>query len=435
MARTTTTIFCLVCFAATCAVRIAAQSSFTSISVHEMELLLADISKTNPALAKRLADDPQLRKQQVESLKQLLAFASQAQKDGLANDPIDRQELENIRAEVLALNYDKEINQGKPDWKSLASIPSLEVQRYLNVPGHEAEFEKFLETKLAILRSSDPTQPEQKVTDDERAQARDIFARTRIYLAAYESAVKRGVFSKESAERADLQVKLQQAQFLARLYSEKTADGLMATDADVNAYIAAHPDLDTAAKRALAQKILDRARAGEDFAKLANEFSQDPGNQAPDGTFQGGLYRDVPKGRMIPAFEDAALALKPGEISPKLVETEYGFHIIKLDRKLEPAKPPDKEGQLVDTYDVRHILISTGIKDPEDPNAREVPVKEFVRSKLETEKQKRSVDELVASNHIQVPEDFVVPKAAETPVKVQAPRKKPAAKRVTHRTH
>jgi len=56
--------------------------SFNQISREEVEMLLADVSKQNPAILKRLNEDPELKKQQLESLRQLLAFASQAKADG-----------------------------------------------------------------------------------------------------------------------------------------------------------------------------------------------------------------------------------------------------------------------------------------------------------------------------------------------------------------
>ena len=87
--------------------------SFNSISKIEVEMLLADVAKTNPKILKQLAEDPKMKKQQIENLRQLLAFASQAQHDGLASDPTNKQELDNIRAEVLAVNYDREINKDK----------------------------------------------------------------------------------------------------------------------------------------------------------------------------------------------------------------------------------------------------------------------------------------------------------------------------------
>jgi len=189
------------------------------------------------------------------------------------------------------------------------------------------------------------------------------------------------------------------------------AEKVKVTDEDVDKYIADHPELDTSGKKTQAQEILNRAKAGEDFAALANEFSTDPGNTDPQTQEKkGGLYADTPKGRMVPAFEQAALSLEPGQVFGDLVETDYGYHIIKLEKKGEGKDP---SGQPTETYDVRHILISTGFKDPSNPAAREMPVKAYVRSKLEEEKEKKVIEELVASNHIQVPEDFNVPPVSD----------------------
>jgi peptidyl-prolyl cis-trans isomerase SurA len=79
--------------------------------------------------------------------------------------------------------------------------------------------------------------------------------------------------------------------------------------------------------RAKLQGILDRIRNGEDFAELAKEYSEDSGN-AP----YGGDLDFFPRGRMVPEFEAAAFALEVGEVS-NIVETQYGFHIIKLTER------------------------------------------------------------------------------------------------------
>lgn len=83
-----------------------------------------------------------------------------------------------------------------------------------------------------------------------------------------------------------------------------------------------------AAAKATAEKVLKELKAGGDFAKLAKENSQDPGS-APNG----GDLGFFPKGQMDPAFEKAAFGLKPGATSG-VVETQFGYHIIKvLERK------------------------------------------------------------------------------------------------------
>ncbi len=419
--------------------------SFNSISRPEIEMLLADVAKSNPTILKKLAEDPEMKKQQIENLKQLLAFASQAQKDGLASDPTNRQEMENIRSEILAVNYDREINKDKGPMPAFGFITEDQVKAYwgedeqpkagpgffssikekLGLAGtaeqrtHQAEFDDFLNAKIAVLKSGNPEMKDREITEEEKTQARDIFAKIRIYRAEYETKANAGELSSDFIAKANLQVKLQQAQFLARLYSEKVTDKTKVTDDDVAQYIASHPELDPATKKAKAQEILNRAKAGEDFAALANEFSQDPGNKGADGVPQGGLYKDVPKGRMVAPFEQAALALQAGEVAPELVETDFGYHIIKLERKLEKgpaakagnAPGAAKEGD--ETYDVRHILFSTGVKDPDNPTAREAPVKDFVRSKLETEKEKKVIDDIVKANNVNVPDDFTVPQVTD----------------------
>ncbi len=83
-----------------------------------------------------------------------------------------------------------------------------------------------------------------------------------------------------------------------------------------------------------AEEVLKKVKAGEDFTKLAAEFSDDSGTKS-----KGGDLGSFSKGSMVPAFEQAAFALKAGEVSD-LVETEFGFHVIKVDEKKEAVSEP-----------------------------------------------------------------------------------------------
>jgi len=90
------------------------------------------------------------------------------------------------------------------------------------------------------------------------------------------------------------------------------------------------------AARAKAQQVLKQVKAGGDFAALAKANSQDGSAQ------NGGDLGFFPKGQMEPTFEKTAFALKPGQTSG-LVETPFGFHIIKVLERRAPRTAPLEE--------------------------------------------------------------------------------------------
>ncbi|OGL12308.1 MAG: hypothetical protein A3I17_10925 [Candidatus Rokubacteria bacterium RIFCSPLOWO2_02_FULL_72_37] len=90
--------------------------------------------------------------------------------------------------------------------------------------------------------------------------------------------------------------------------------------------------------RAKIVDVIRRAKAGEDFAKLARELSEDPGS-APNG----GDLGLVSRGEMVPQFEQAVFALKKGEVSPEPVRTPFGFHAIKVVAVQEGGRKPLRE--------------------------------------------------------------------------------------------
>ena len=93
-----------------------------------------------------------------------------------------------------------------------------------------------------------------------------------------------------------------------------------------------------------AATVLKTIKAGGDFATLARANSSDPGSAQ-----NGGDLGFFPKGQMTPAFEQAAFKLKPGTVSA-VVETPFGFHIIKVLERRAPRTAPFAEvsGQIKD---------------------------------------------------------------------------------------
>jgi peptidyl-prolyl cis-trans isomerase SurA len=91
--------------------------------------------------------------------------------------------------------------------------------------------------------------------------------------------------------------------------------------------------------RALIDSLLSLVRAGEDFATLARNYSEDPGSKD-----KGGELGFIQRGDFVKEFEEAAFALKPGEISD-VVKSQFGLHIVQLI---------DRRGEKINA---RHILI------------------------------------------------------------------------------
>lgn len=147
---------------------------------------------------------------------------------------------------------------------------------------------------------------------------------------------------------------------VSKLLEQELGPKVSVSEKDVEAFYAKNPSqfvqpeavrashilirVDPKADRAARQKARERAdavlrlaRNGADFAALAREHSADTGSAA-----KGGDLGYFPRGQMVPAFEQAAFALKPGEVSG-LVETDFGLHIIKLtDRRPSRTVPLDE---------------------------------------------------------------------------------------------
>ena len=96
-------------------------------------------------------------------------------------------------------------------------------------------------------------------------------------------------------------------------------------------------DAEKAAVRAKMDGILARARKGEDFAALAKETTEDQNSKET-----GGLYADFTRGRMVKSFEDAAFSVPVGQISG-IIETPYGYHILKVEERQAAGPLPFDE--------------------------------------------------------------------------------------------
>lgn len=101
-----------------------------------------------------------------------------------------------------------------------------------------------------------------------------------------------------------------------------------------------------------AKKIIAQLQGGADFAKLAKQYSKDP------GAAQGGDLGWFKKGDMVPAFADAAFALQPGQITQTPVHTQYGWHVIKVEGRRKAPPPSFEEAR----NQLRQDMIQEGVR-------------------------------------------------------------------------
>lgn len=356
------------------------------LTSHDMEVIFQELLP--PQQQQQIATSADEKKKLVDNLKKMLALADLAEQEGYAEHP-DLQSQLSFQQDIALNNAYRKKN---PDGK----VSDEEIAAYHQ--SHPKDFDDFIQGNPRF---------QQQAQGPQREELRKQFGEFKVIA---ERARKEGL-DRDDVTR--LQALLDRSQALAGAYLgelQKNADKLV-TDEDVAQYFKEHPaDFDevrvrhilistqpqsepedeedakdakskdkkpeakTLTKeeaRAKAQGLLDRVRKGEDFAKLAKENSDDPGSKD-----KGGEYDFFGHGQMVPEFDKAAFALKPGEVSD-LVETQFGFHIIKLEER----------------------------RTAQDPSSDQ-KVKQQIVEKLKQAKIDDRIKEIANQSKVVVPEDF-----------------------------
>lgn len=132
-----------------------------------------------------------------------------------------------------------------------------------------------------------------------------------------------------SEKLAELTADALSEEALQQLYDETYANAEPVTE-----YNASHILVDSKEK---AQELIAQLNEGADFAELAKENSTGP--SAPSGGSLGWFTQ----GMMVKPFEDVVITLEPGQVAPEPVETQFGWHVIKLNETRDKAAPPLSE--------------------------------------------------------------------------------------------
>ncbi|HMO63957.1 MAG TPA: peptidylprolyl isomerase [Verrucomicrobiota bacterium] len=262
---------------------------------------------------------------------------------------------------VLAKGKGLEITQSELDEAYVALRASLAAQGRTVPENQRRQVEKQLlqrlvMTEVLLARATDEDRARGreralKIVEAERAKAKNPEAFDNLIRA---NGLSPEVFERQLIERSivelvierDLRPKVQVADAQVRDFYEKNSREFEQPERVHAAHIligtrnplsnAPLPEEAQAAKRELAETLARRVRAGEDFAALAKEFSDDPGSRD-----RGGEYT-FPRGQMVPEFERTAFAQAAGQVSDP-VKTEFGWHIIKTIEKLPARRVPLEE--------------------------------------------------------------------------------------------
>jgi parvulin-like peptidyl-prolyl isomerase len=356
------------------------------LSSSDVETIVSEMLP--PAQQARLASDPEMKKDFLKSLKRILALGQVAKQENYEENAETKTQLD-FRTDIVLFQAYKKKN---PD----ASVTDDDINAYFQE--HPDELNEFFNANPQFKQQADQVKKEigqirvlanrarKDGLDKEKAVELSLLvARSQVLADAYFRDLQKNSDKLVSDENVEQYYNEHKDEF-EEVHARHILVSTRAPEEMDNPHDASDKDQKKPAEKKAptkeeaqkkAQALLDRIRKGEDFAKLAKENSDDPGSKT-----KGGDLDFFSKGDMVPQFDEVAFKLSPGQVSD-LVETQFGFHIIKVEEK------------------------RTG---PLDEKA-----KEKIKSKLEQEAVEKRIDEIVSQAKVEIAEDFTVNATPQQP--------------------
>jgi peptidyl-prolyl cis-trans isomerase D len=222
-----------------------------------------------------------------------------------------------LREDLLAQKYGALV-------RASVLVPDSDVMREFSARNEKATIEYIMVPASRLESASAPTDAELSAYYDKHRERYRAPVQRRIrYLLV---------------ERAKVRSKMAAAEPEVRAEYERRKESLAVPEQANVAHILIKVDADTTEDQARqkAEALLQRARAGEDFAKLANENTEDD-----SGKGAGGRLPLFGRGQMVPPFDKAVFEMAPGEL--RAVKTDFGWHVIKLNERTPPRTRPLEE--------------------------------------------------------------------------------------------
>jgi peptidyl-prolyl cis-trans isomerase C len=349
-----------------------------NLTARDMEILVGEIMP--PPQQQAMATSAEQKQNFAKRLKELLALAQAAEQKGFADKP-DVQSQINLQTDIALRDAFDKKNPG-------VKLEDGEIDKYLT--DHPQEFDSFLNANPQFKPQA--SGPQAEGMKKEFAQIKVLAGRAR----------QQNLHQDETFKIRSL---LERSNVLARAFvTDLQENGNLVSDSDIETYYKEHPEefeevrarhilVSTSAEdephtphpgkdekeahadkpktltkeeaKKKAQAILERIRKGEDFAKLAEENSDDPASKV-----KGGDMGYFPKGMMVPEFDKVAFALKIGELSD-VFESQFGFHIIRIeDHRNKPIADEATKKQITDK--VKQTKLEAAIKEIADKSTVQV---------------------------------------------------------------